>query len=238
MNEGQPVSVGTQPLWTAREGVEKVFELQGQPVNLLMALQEIPYSVNHVHYGEFWYKGAESVRLRRKALSYFNEFPEGDVRGSVTNLYTDYFYRLGLPGNYFLGPTTDLINGTKFPIGLTGSPRLDESRIAKAIKTFPMIDFRADIEMKREPLKREGKVSGLVTHSIPINLNTTRIEGNIYEVFTPNGEGEGFRDSNRLISALNLIIGLTWPEIREGVDAFVMPFRAQRVISALLTARV
>lgn len=206
-----------EPQWSAREGIERIFELQGHPVKLLKPLEENSHEVAHVHYGQYWYTGDEEpASLRKQVLSICGQFTKEEALINVTKLYSNYFAGLGLSGSYHLD------SGGYLPASLFGFSCFPppDWQTGQMIQVFPMIDFKVNLEITRKSLEKRGAQNfGWLG---PLNtLNSTRVKGDVYEVFTPNGE------------ALQ-----RWLNNSKGIDAFEMSGRSQKLISALLREKV
>lgn len=204
---------------TGREGIGKLLELQGQVVELRSVLESYNIYIDHVHWfpqTRFLKPSIEIWDLENQCCDFLEQHA---IKGTVDPLY-----------RYFSAQSL-LADG----IGVTPEDRwqIDQTLL------FPWVDFVARLQLSDEAAQKAAPY--VVTRQSGFNLNTTQIEGTRYEIdiavgkTIPRNETTFTRQAEKMpwFYRFEEVLG-----INRIIDAVVVSYDSQRLIGALLGARV
>lgn len=226
--------------WKAEKTLEKLMLLQGQTVNLMPVLQRnIP---GHLHYIPDSHpdQQQEPELLRSAVLAACGT--------DIEKLYEDYFKQQGIEASWIV----NIRNEDAPNPGILVIPQIDPAGVAKiwppekTIALFTMIDFRMHFKIRRDTdMQARSHLSYQQLASESVTLNTTKVEGNLYEIDITNNRVSSYKGKDEDALRQFIQMAIEKQADRRGLrdeewnpDKFVLERRAQRLITDLMAARV
>jgi len=222
--------------WIGEEALEKMALLQGSAIDLLRVLRK--RSLDHIHYGPKWHpeQPAEPESLS-SAVSLLMGQPRKSGFEEIASLYGGYFARQGIVasrGVRIISAFPEDGVSSNFQV-LMDYKQGDKWPNETTIMLFPWIDFSGELNLTKEAQSPEMTAGKEGVPSIYFDINTTRVEGNIYRVDIPT-DPPGKITLSGLAGDDNIRDDGLEPYLKN--DNFILTPLSQKLVTDLLAARV